>query len=306
MTTLSELDPHPGPAARGDAPPAACPACGAAWRTRGKVHVPLAASNDPMLGGGLALPLPALDYQRCASCGTLVAADARRDADRLAAIYRALPEGYWQQLATDPGFADVVTAAVAQRVSAGDWCDVGCGDGGFLERLPAGWRGAGIEPGQRAVDDARRRGLHVQLGTASTLALEGAADVCSLVDVAEHLLDPEAELRAVYRMLRPGGVVVVLTGDAGTVFARLAGAQWYYLHCVGHVTVFSCEGLVSLLARCGFEDIEARAIEHPGAKGLVHWCRRYAGNTLRRLLGRPAATFPYHGDHQLVIASRPA
>ena len=45
------------------------------------------------------------------------------------------------------------------------------------------------------------------------------------------------------QMLRPGGTLAVFTGRADATVSCLAGPLWYYLHCVGHVTVFSRDAL---------------------------------------------------------------
>ena len=198
-------------------------------------------------------------------------------------IYRNLPPTYWKGLNPQSGLHRVIENRLRRRnVLGGDLWDIGCGGGNVLASFGARWIKAGIEPGLEAVTQARARGLNVTAGTASTLQLKNVADVAISIDVAEHLTDPETEFRAIFDMLRPGGIVALFTGTADAWTAQLAGARWYYLHCIGHVTVFGHAALGTLLERIGFVDVSAHRVEHPGAVGLPRWLKRIGGNALRR------------------------
>ncbi len=260
-----------------------------------------------MLGELLRGRLQKLVYERCSACGALVATDSRRDPQLLHSIYEQLPASYWEGLNEQIGFSEMIELRLRERgVSRGDLWDVGCGNGNLLHTFGHQWNKHGIEPGQRAVDNARRRNLYVRLGTASALRLRDVADVVLLIDVAEHLPDPELELSAIKDMLRPGGTLVLLTGTADAWTARFAGARWYYLHCVGHVTIFGASSFDRLLAELGFVDIASDRFEHPGSVGARRWLQRIGGNALRRALGKRPAAMHYYRDHQLVFARKPA
>ena len=56
---------------------------------------------------------------------------------------------------------------------------------------------------------------------------EGGYQVVLLADVIEHLDDPLAALDACTRLLAPGGALCVVTPDAGSRTARLAGPRWW-------------------------------------------------------------------------------
>jgi len=259
-----------------------------------------------MLGGLLKYRIQELAYRRCSNCGSLIAIDARRDPRLLQSIYEDLPASYWQGLNEQIGFHSVIERRLRERgVLRGELWDVGCGNGILLANFSEPWTKHGIEPGGQAVQEARRRGLRVEIGTAATLQLRDVADVVLLIDVVEHLPDPEVELRAIKEMLRPGGTIVVFTGTADAFTARLAGSRWYYLHCVGHVTVFGSQALRVLLRKIGFVGIRGFRVEHPGAVGLRRWLKRLFGNACRRVLRRPPAAMHYYRDHQLVLATKP-
>ena len=285
-----------------------CPACLAKWSATQTVRVPLPDElSDEMLDGGANLQLQELVYERCASCRSLLAVDRRRDPRRLEEIYRMLPPSYWQRLNPHVGFHRVIENHLARRgVVGGQLWDIGCGRGNLLETFAPRWSKTGVEPGLEAVAEGRRRGVNIMAGTASSLGLQEVADVAMLVDVVEHLSDPAVELRAVRDMIRPGGTLVLFTGTADAWTARVAGPRWYYLHCIGHVTVFSWRALQSIIEQLGFDEVTTYRVEHPSAVSARRWLARLGTNELRRVLGRPLAPVHHFRDHQLVLATKRA
>jgi SAM-dependent methyltransferase len=104
------------------------------------------------------------------------------------------------------------------RVLPGDAAvlDAGCGTGGEILRLrveQAGWRFSGIDFSPLAVDLARRRcGATVDLREASILDLPhetGSFDAVYSADVVCQVDTPARALAEFYRVLRPGGRVVI-------------------------------------------------------------------------------------------------
>lgn len=255
--------------------------------------------------GALAALGGRLHYERCSRCRSLIAVDSRRDPGVLDEIYRALPDVYWTRLSPQDRFAHTLERHLRRRHSGGDLWDVGCGTGTLLLNISDRWNKHGIEPGDHAVGEARRQHLDVRQGTAATCALREVADVVVLVDVIEHMPSPQAELDAIFQMLRPGGTLAVFTGRADATLPRLSGSLWYYLHCVGHVTVLSRGALCELLKRAGFTDVEALRVEHQGGVSWWKWLKRVAGNAARVLLGRQPAGMHYLRDHQLALATKP-
>lgn len=245
-----------------------------------------------------------LVFRRCKVCATLTAVDERRTARSVERAYEGMPTAYWEGLVRGSRTLEVLrTHCVLELLppNAELW-DVGCGDGSFLRALGGGFRVRGIEPGQEAVATAAQGGLEVLRGTPSGLKLASVADVVTAFDVLEHMLEPRIELAAMYRMLRPGGLLVVMTGDSSAASARLAGRLWYYLHCAGHVSVFSKAGLRTAIEQAGFLIESVHRVSHPGSVSLYSWLRRILGNFVRRALGRRPAPMHYLWDHVLVTA----
>jgi SAM-dependent methyltransferase len=268
------------------------------------MFVDLPTDQEEMLDGQLRPTLRRLLYGRCRACSSLIAIDDRREPDRLAAIYRSLPQSYWNHLSRQDKFGAIVEQRLLQRTMGGDLWDVGCGAGTLLAALGGQWIKHGIEPGHNAVAQARTNGFDIHAGTAAELNQISVADVVTLIDVIEHMPEPGDELRAIYKMLKPGGHLLVFTGDANSLTARIAGKQWYYLQCIGHVTVFSAFALERVLAQIGFVNVETDLVDHQGATRLGRWIRRILGNGIRTIRRQPLAPIPYFRDHKLVLASK--
>ena len=137
--------------------------------------------------------------------------------------------------------------------------DVGCGDGFHLELLrrhgPAGWRLEGIDLDRRAVEAARGRGLDVHLGSVEDLELPPESyDMAFLIQTIEHVADPVSVLAAVGRLLRPGGRVMIVTDNTGSLdFTLFRRRHWGGYHFPRHWNLFNDRSMRRLAARVGLE-----------------------------------------------------
>ncbi|NJN31277.1 MAG: class I SAM-dependent methyltransferase [Synechococcales cyanobacterium RM1_1_8] len=214
---------------------------------------------DVALTPQLKAALPELHYGRCDRCDSLIATDIRLDANfDLLLLYQQLSPDYWSGLGT--GHGDRFFAFLEQQLNPQKLplhlCDVGCGDGSFLRGLGNYWHKTGIEPGEPAAAMAVFAELAIAPRVASATESEDAPgevpappptwiqgtlatanlppqsfDVITYIDVTEHLSDPLAELRQARQCLKPGGKLLLYTGNAQSPFAHLAGANWAYLRC---------------------------------------------------------------------------
>ena len=95
----------------------------------------------------------------------------------------------------------------AEHVAASDrLLDFGCGGGFLLEQLQAATK-VGVEPNPVAREAARQRGLNVV--ASSSEVEEVSVDVVISNHALEHTLAPLDELRELWRVLRPGGRLVL-------------------------------------------------------------------------------------------------
>ncbi len=126
---------------------------------------------------------------------------------------------------------------IGARVPSGRLLDVGCGHGLLLdEARRRGYGTVGLELSRTAARHAREGlGLDVRELPLEAFDDPGGFDVVVLADVLEHLDDPVAGLDRCTQLLRPGGVLCVVTPDPTSLTARLAGARWW-----GYVPAHTC------------------------------------------------------------------
>ena len=143
--------------------------------------------------------------------------------------------------------------------------DVGCATGFFLDLARSqGWEVLGSEVSEFSAGYARERfGLDVRLGTLRQLHLDTASfHAVTMWDVIEHVVDPLAELQEVRRILRPQGVLSIITPDAGSWMARLLGRRWEEFRRVReHIYFFSRRTMREMLQKAGLEVVRMESAD---------------------------------------------
>jgi len=147
---------------------------------------------------------------------------------------------------------------------SGSMLDIGCG-GAWLLRYAAsaGWEVQGIEPSRSMWDRAHRR-APVLLGVFPDVDLgRRTFDVVNLKLVMEHVPDPALLLRAVHRVLNPGGVVCIeVPNDFNPLQAAVRGcydkAAWWVAY-PAHLNYFTFDSLEGLLKKTGYEPVRREA-----------------------------------------------
>lgn len=147
----------------------------------------------------------------------------------------------------------------------GKLLDVGCALGDFLiEAKARGWKEIeGLELSHYAVNFARQRGLKINEGQLDdNLYSPNTFDVVTYQDVIEHITDPMGELKKIYRILKPGGLVFFITPDIKGLWAKLLGPLWYHYKPREHVIYFSEKSINFALRKAGFINIETSKTHH--------------------------------------------
>jgi 2-polyprenyl-3-methyl-5-hydroxy-6-metoxy-1,4-benzoquinol methylase len=131
--------------------------------------------------------------------------------------------------------------------------DIGAASGIFLNLARnAGYRVTGIEPSAALVVDAEKLyGLKLFCGTVEQFATNEKFAVITLLDVLEHVTDPGALIAVLNGLLAPGGMLVIVTPDIGSLAARIMGGRWWHYR-VAHINFFNRCSLRWLLEKNGF------------------------------------------------------
>jgi SAM-dependent methyltransferase len=140
----------------------------------------------------------------------------------------------------------------------GKLLDVGTGFGFFLvEMRKRGWETAGVEISQRAIDYARDSlGVAVYPGPLEKAGFpNGDFDAVTAFYVVEHLPHPMAFLRECYRILKPGGLLLLRYPHTTPIknFLRFLGINNRLYDLPAHLSDFSPKIIQGCLEKIGFE-----------------------------------------------------
>jgi SAM-dependent methyltransferase len=86
----------------------------------------------------------------------------------------------------------------------------------------------------------------------------GSFDVISLIEVIEHIPEPATTLALLSRLLKPGGLLILTTGNLSSPAARWGGLSYRYLIPEIHISLFSPGSLSALYRAQGLEPVGVR------------------------------------------------
>jgi SAM-dependent methyltransferase len=207
--------------------------------------------------------------------------------------------------------AGIVPRGPATRGRGPRVLDVGCGNGENLAMLASfGYETAcGVEYDERACAAARSLGFEVKAGSAEAIPYpDGAFDVVFLRHVIEHVLEPEEAFAELRRVLRPGGLVSLLTPNAASRMHERYGRFWRGLEPPRHLRVLTPPSLAALVAAAGFEVLRCGSNDR-SARWMERLSRACADEHGR---GAPAERLPElapslsRGEELYLVARRPS
>jgi 2-polyprenyl-3-methyl-5-hydroxy-6-metoxy-1,4-benzoquinol methylase len=232
----------------------------------------------------------------CPGC-SVVFTDLEPTRDELRELYRLdyysqRQEYYFENSVADPikGREDAQIGdfkrwleLLESRQGKGRLLDIGCGIGIFLKMAQErGWEAYGVDVSDDAVEIARSRlQVNAQAGTLDEIQFaDSFFDVVTLLDAFEHLPDPLADLKAIARVLKKDGVVLLNTPNERALLRRMAHVlygvslgKWTYpirkLFHEYHLYYYSAKTLETTLRQAGFTIVyrESKSIPAVKARG---------------------------------------
>lgn len=216
---------------------------------------------------------------RCDSCG-VVRVSTPLDVDE----YRRMYQGDDALVHLADHMTNASYDRILQRLEpyrrGGKLLEIGFGSGDFLLRAAShGWQCYGTEYDRRGRDRITSsipvENLFIGEVGDAPFAQGGEFDVVVLLEVLEHLFDPNETMKMVRHLTRRSGAIYLTTPNHGSLARRLLGPNWREYR-PDHLTFFTRSALRGYLGRNGFQ-----------AKGI--WCTGFDLVSVRsglRRLGR--------------------
>ena len=180
--------------------------------------------------------------------------------------------------------------------------DIGSGDGTMLRLLAdIGYKNVlGIDINETNARRAREL-LGVQVEAAAFLAFdEGGWDAITLWAVIEHLSDPVSYLRHARKLLKPGGMFILMTGDNASAQARVQGVLDMWVYPPEHLFYFTRRSLRSLYGEAGYSGFRCQLQFQPLWKESALWSLRMVEAMKARL--NPRGRFWRSVNSNLLVA----
>ena len=136
--------------------------------------------------------------------------------------------------------------------------DLGCGEGITLGKIAAAYPDSevfGIDTLDENIDICKKHNLSVQKGEVNRIVLpDNHLDAVVFMEVIEHLEEPKLIVNEIYRVLKPGGkLIVVYPNDAVFMFARIVTLRFKEAtYDPGHLKQWTPKELKKFLEEIGF------------------------------------------------------
>ncbi|MFI5316870.1 MAG: class I SAM-dependent methyltransferase [Myxococcota bacterium] len=174
----------------------------------------------------------------------------------------------------------------------GRWADLGCGRGEFIEQASGGERsGIGVDcaaPSAKALRATGRPALVADLNRGLPFA-SASLDGASLIEVIEHIVQAEALVAELARVIRPGGWLIVTTPNVVHIAYRWRALTGHPPKQEGyHYRFFTRDTLQEMFAAAGFRIAAQSSF---GKQALLSKLARLAGkgakHKVRYVVPRP-------------------
>jgi 2-polyprenyl-3-methyl-5-hydroxy-6-metoxy-1,4-benzoquinol methylase len=171
--------------------------------------------------------------------------------------------------------------------NAGNLVEIGCAYGFFLQLARRFFTVRGFDISAGPVAYARDHlGLDAKCEDFNERALPPeSVDVIVMWDTIEHLPRPDITVDAAWRALKPDGVLLLTTGDIGSVLARIRREKWRLIHPPTHLHYFSPRTISEFLRKAGFQVV---TIKHVGTRRSL---RQVAFSLLQLNRRRPSRLY---------------
>ena len=193
---------------------------------------------------------------RCA-CGLAYTNPRPSQAELLQGYAGCVDEAYLAESSSRSINAHLSLSTIKRFAAKGRLLEVGSASGYFLNAARVDFDVSGLEPSQWACALARERyklDVHAESLESTERFPDESFDVVALIDVIEHLSDPQAAIRKAARLLKPGGILYLVTPDIGSLSSWILGSRWWGLR-PAHIYYFDRKTMGAMVAAAGLETV---------------------------------------------------
>ena len=205
---------------------------------------------------------------RCRVC-SLVFRHPFLSSSELIQQYSLTPPNLWQR-EESPDFK-LAAQAIRNTFPSGRILDIGCFRGDFLWMLPSRYEKYGVEPSHMAREFLTKRNIKLVGRTVDQIEFEKPMfHVITLLDLIEHLPHPLASLRKARKLLLPGGLFIISTGNTDALPWRLMQLDyWYYF--TEHVSFFNRKWFRWAAKQLDLKIIASERFSHFKGTNIERW-----------------------------------
>jgi 2-polyprenyl-3-methyl-5-hydroxy-6-metoxy-1,4-benzoquinol methylase len=138
--------------------------------------------------------------------------------------------------------------------SKGRLCEVGCATGGFLKTAKNwGFDVVGVEISESMAKCGRDEfGLDIRTGTIHDAQFpDESFDIVYCWHCLDHTYNCDEVVEEIYRILKPGGILMLGVQNGGFIMTRLMGARSRHVH-ADHLSYFSVSSIKKIMKKRGF------------------------------------------------------
>lgn len=161
-------------------------------------------------------------------------------------------------------------AGLASASQRPKFLDVGCAFGALVRAAAKDFDAAGLDVSDYAVREGNKVSAAMHSGarlyrgdlthlpkdkSAQRFFTPGTISAITLIEVAEHLQAPRPAFAEAYRLLQPGGVLVIQTANFEG-WQAVEGGSGYHYYLPGHLVYYTATGLRQMLAEIGFTEFK--------------------------------------------------